>query len=924
MRLERPLPESLRSELQVGSELLRSMISEFRPLAADLKVWTFYETEDTDLSIPSTSLEDVRLLAPIASIKSTILDLYNEVDYPLPTDHVGCASFSGKTTQTKEDYLHQLKEATELALRLSGVKHSELELREKVKVDIHGFYMRGAGEPIRLWSAHRTLQEFRQLGPSMCLEERLKDIPGDPRPNQMRRATSLDNRAPGNGAATTPNQAARSATPKLTGDASGPKPPFGDASARRRSLSRIRNLMPSPGFSSQKNTMQPQAEIATSAIPRETVPSVIVHQSSDGPNDGTQEPAAPQEPLPGRKSTDSSIKSASSGGIREPGSAAQAVSEPDSGSKLTPVGLGQGTGARTQLLRLPGSEALKPIGGSGRRASEQGRTTGGFGAPQVPQFVKPEATNRILTWIHVPFNNPAWVLDVLERIAIDDPKDSYEKLLDLQNWTSKYVRRRHSEHHTCFLKPSCSFVSSEQRATPPGTPSAGGPASPQISLCLPYLHWDTYKLLVKRRNLVKYRMSHGRSRPVPENVCRMELEHRVTWAFLGHDPPFNCRRTLDQFGYPNLHDTRARDDDQMLYKMTKQRWKKLFRDASNIPKPSAERGGDVSDDEQQDTDEEKVDGEEESIDGLLDGTVLMVDQLWLWVVSDKTTATFFPRRQSKPIEGRLHQQADLRNSIYNEVNGDLGCRCENSLDLAALVALHAVTVLFERSSHDDLEVFRIFEESISILIEKMTRSFKDFRLQGFRDKRVDYDSDNHKVGIKEKHKREGEMSEKQNRDDTSAMLELRDIDDELNTLKRLFKQQTETITRMQDIYRDKDKVKPELSANGLPILKNALEKLEEYTDQVDQMLETANRTRKDVHRPPKSLDVRETETDDPQFEKLLYLKQRQANVDEARLARYHADLASMQSRAVMIFTVFSVIFVSRGTQLGEKSAEQES
>jgi len=46
----------------------------------------------------------------------------------------------------------------------------------------------------------------------------------------------------------------------------------------------------------------------------------------------------------------------------------------------------------------------------------------------------------------------------------------------------------------------------------------------------------------------------------------------VIWQFLGHDPPINCRRTLDQFGYPSLLDTRARDDDQMLYKMTKQRF----------------------------------------------------------------------------------------------------------------------------------------------------------------------------------------------------------------------------------------------------------------------------------------------------------------------------------------------------------------
>lgn len=74
------------------------------------------------------------------------------------------------------------------------------------------------------------------------------------------------------------------------------------------------------------------------------------------------------------------------------------------------------------------------------------------------------------------------------------------------------------------------------------------------------------------------------------------------------------------------------------------------------------------------------------------------------------------QRETLPTDGRLYQQADLRNSLFNEVNADLTSRCENSFDLAALVALHAVTVLCERCSHPDLEIFRIFEEAISILV----------------------------------------------------------------------------------------------------------------------------------------------------------------------------------------------------------------
>ena len=82
----------------------------------------------------------------------------------------------------------------------------------------------------------------------------------------------------------------------------------------------------------------------------------------------------------------------------------------------------------------------------------------------------------------------------------------------------------------------------------------------------------------------------------------------------------------------------------------------------------------------------------------------------------ETLVTFFPRRECEPTEGPLYQRADLRDSVYNEINADLTRKCENAMDLAALTALHAVTVLMDRSAHPDLDIFRIFEEAISILV----------------------------------------------------------------------------------------------------------------------------------------------------------------------------------------------------------------
>ena len=107
---------------------------------------------------------------------------------------------------------------------------------------------------------------------------------------------------------------------------------------------------------------------------------------------------------------------------------------------------------------------------------------------------------------------------------------------------------------------------------------------------------------------------------------------------------------------------------------------------------------------------------EENVGEFMDGTVLMVDQLWLWILDKKTVVTFFPNQEATTSEGKLFEQSNLHSSIYNELNGDLSRRFETAGDLAALIMLHAVTVLLEKTLHHDLQVLRIFEESISILV----------------------------------------------------------------------------------------------------------------------------------------------------------------------------------------------------------------
>lgn len=142
--------------------------------------------------------------------------------------------------------------------------------------------------------------------------------------------------------------------------------------------------------------------------------------------------------------------------------------------------------------------------------------------------------------------------------------------------------------------------------------------------------------------------------------------------------------------------------------------------------------------------------------------------------------------------------------------------------------------------------------------------------------------------IRARHKEEGRRAERENRDNTSALLELRDIEDELVTLLHLFERQSKVIASMHAIYARAEL--REHTVHGRLFLAEALKKVTEYMQQAEEMIRRVRDTRDD-------------------YDKLLQMVQRQAQVDEVRLSRLHADVAGAQNRSVMIFTVFTVIFL---------------
>lgn len=139
--------------------------------------------------------------------------------------------------------------------------------------------------------------------------------------------------------------------------------------------------------------------------------------------------------------------------------------------------------------------------------------------------------------------------------------------------------------------------------------------------------------------------------------------------------------------------------------------------------------------------------------------------------------TFYPRRDGSPAEGLIFGQADLRDIVYNDLNAGLAQRCMTAADLAALTILHAVTVLIDRSTDPDLDIFRIFQEAVSILTETMASSLKRFGMSAFSSERnLQSIEAMESLSIRDRHRREVEQAREESRNSTSTLLELRDVE----------------------------------------------------------------------------------------------------------------------------------------------------
>lgn len=119
---------------------------------------------------------------------------------------------------------------------------------------------------------------------------------------------------------------------------------------------------------------------------------------------------------------------------------------------------------------------------------------------------------------------------------------------------------------------------------------------------------------------IEKRRKQAHSYPVDLEISiDTSMERMLMWQYLQSKRPVHCRRTLDQYGYPSLHNTTMRDGDQVLYKRTK---KKPAQPKEHMRWSERHSNRHVDSEEPQLPPDDPI------------AKVLMVDQLWLWILNN--------------------------------------------------------------------------------------------------------------------------------------------------------------------------------------------------------------------------------------------------------------------------------------------------
>ncbi|KAF1358915.1 hypothetical protein EJ07DRAFT_121732, partial [Lizonia empirigonia] len=341
-------------------------------------------------------------------------------------------------------------------------------------------------------------------------------------------------------------------------------------------------------------------------------------------------------------------------------------------------------------------------------------------------------------------------------------------------------------------------------------------------------------------------------------------------------PTNHPRRTLDQFYYSGLEDTSIRDARQTVSKWT--------------GKEPGARG------------REKVED---------DSFVIMIDQLWVWSLKDDSGNDTLVSCSPHEIT-HLEDFKDFKTSVIDSLKD-----CEGLIDLTALLVIRCAMNVFAESNSEFADIVAIYRWAISIKAATQTEKLEAFsQIQSSMD---------------------AEEIVTEGNEELNLALEVADILDELNMLLLLLENQLDVVALLQRKlcpYKPKD-----ISVQGVPgelhMHECSVGALHVLSSGTSSNLVHMSRTHVDsLHVNSENGVTDSTKTIGGYAGELIQELAQKLKAEKANLERLRADAAriyemlnqlldleqkaasltearatSKQGRAVMLFTIVTIIFL---------------
>ncbi|KAI0536185.1 hypothetical protein GGR58DRAFT_528552 [Xylaria digitata] len=522
-------------------------------------------------------------------------------------------------------------------------------------------------------------------------------------------------------------------------------------------------------------------------------------------------------------------------------------------------------------------------------------------------FATPSALNKntwaTCKWIHLPANNEKWVHDLflLQFRCNDDSTRArrHRGSAPFDRHIAPGVFKYIQTHELCSEQiphgaPSITVTSADGTSTGKRTVTA---------LFMPVFGFETDGNRRKLSEAIEEASSLSEDDSPPsiyESVDEDDADthnRNLIQAYYKEDEfPLHCRRTLDQFTYYMLHDTALRGTSQVMFK-----WQK----------------------EKEEQEEKLIHRREPS--GTLTYPLLMIDQLWLWILEDKQTViTSFPNTWESSNGYNLirHLSKDkLKSNNHRQlING--------SMDLANLIIQGSIDFL-HRKGPCDATMYKSFRSKIISIAARHNDRFHKFN------ELVGKLNEN---GIDQETKAELTNDLFQQTAKTDLLTEIMDVEDELNTIQHVLSKQRDVIDAFALLVDKQHKAKVNKNGNTTQSPRrpwcnptfsrrsrrqNRRSKLplpappgaQTHDDQVINLGPNPSEKAGENLRLVKSniITISELQTHAKkvrvEIEGLLSRMQKQANAWEARFAREGSEHTQYQSNITLVFTIVTVFFL---------------